>query len=134
MHTDFDWQLMEGACAGHSCHLLVYCAENCITLHCGHLHESACSKLVSTSSSSTSRCLGSSGRTFFQRWLLVEMQTSAIAASVSDAWLHLACRYNAELFGSKLPEDLHISWSTKLKTTAGLTHFKRSTSSDGTVT
>eukprot|EP00891_Asterochloris_glomerata_P001488 jgi/Astpho2/1488/e_gw1.00026.148.1_t len=46
----------------------------------------------------------------------------------------LACRYNAELFDNKLPADLHISWSTKLKTTAGLTHFKRSTCSDGTVT
>ena len=67
-------------------------------------------------------------------WLPVKTQTSGIAASVSDAWLQSACRYNAELFGSKLPEDLHISWSTKLKTTAGLTHFKRSTSSDGTVT
>ena len=35
------------------------------------------------------------------------------------------CRLNAAVFGGRLPADLHISWNVHLKTTAGLTHYSR---------
>lgn len=34
-------------------------------------------------------------------------------------------RFNADIFGGRLPADLEISWNNNLKTTAGLTHYKR---------
>lgn len=34
-------------------------------------------------------------------------------------------RLNADIFGGRLPADLVISWNNNLKTTAGLTHYKR---------
>ena len=40
-------------------------------------------------------------------------------------------RYNAKVFGGKLPADLKITWSKTLCTTAGLTHYSRSASAEG---
>jgi SprT-like family len=40
-------------------------------------------------------------------------------------------RYNAKVFGGKLPADLQITWSKTLCTTAGLTHYSRSASAEG---
>ena len=35
------------------------------------------------------------------------------------------CRFNAAVFEGRLPADLDIGWNTRLKTTAGTTHFRR---------
>ena len=40
------------------------------------------------------------------------------------------CRYNAKVFGGRLPADLQISWSKHLLTTAGLTHYSRTATQD----
>lgn len=37
----------------------------------------------------------------------------------------LVAWFNADIFGSRLPRDLAVTWSAKLRTTAGLTHYKR---------
>ncbi len=34
-------------------------------------------------------------------------------------------RYNAAVFGGRLPADLQITWSKHLLTTAGMTHYKQ---------
>jgi len=34
-------------------------------------------------------------------------------------------RLNGTIFGGRLPPDLQVSWNARLKTTAGLTHYKR---------
>ena len=35
------------------------------------------------------------------------------------------CRLNSAVFGGRLPADLRISWNVHLKTTAGLTHYSK---------
>lgn len=35
------------------------------------------------------------------------------------------CRLNNAVFGGQLPADLQISWNVHLKTTAGLTHYSK---------
>ena len=42
-------------------------------------------------------------------------------ARCRELFLH----YNAAVFGGSLPRDLDISWSNRLNTTAGLSHFRR---------
>ena len=38
----------------------------------------------------------------------------------------LFAEFNINVFGSKLPKDFEVTWNNKLLTTAGLTHYKRS--------
>lgn len=42
----------------------------------------------------------------------------------------LYAKYNALVFGGKLPADMEISWNKRLATTAGLTHYRREMSHD----
>lgn len=41
-----------------------------------------------------------------------------------------ACRYNGQVFGGYLPADLDIAWSSKLRTTAGMTLYQRRADTD----
>lgn len=47
------------------------------------------------------------------------------AGAVWEFLMVWACRFNATVFGNRLPEDLEISWNAHLRTTAGTTHYKR---------
>ena len=73
------------------------------------------------------------GRTLVEtcRHTSVDGHASGSAAARQCPHYMATRRYNAKVFGGKLPADLQITWSKTLCTTAGLTHYSRSTSAEG---
>ncbi len=51
--------------------------------------------------------------------------TRTIFGSLFQRQAKAARRLNGTIFGGRLPPDLEVSWNARLKTTAGLTHYKR---------
>jgi hypothetical protein len=56
---------------------------------------------------------------------LLFMTSTAVPGSFHADPCHPVSRFNEKAFAGALPKDLQVTWNVHLKTTAGLTHYKR---------